>query len=163
MTHPMSKRFQSVMQTPGLGRRILALCLVLVGLAALWQTMRHLPFGSLSKPDSGFYPTVVSVMLIAFGWLSLTDRTQPPPEEEGAVDGQARVWLTIAALAIYAGALATVGFVVCTAGLIVFLLRGIGRVSWIASVASAAVASVVCYLAFKRLGLPLPAGLLGFL
>ena len=141
--------------------RLPAAALVGLGLAALYEAS-HLPFGTMRQPDSGFYPILVCVALTVFGVCSVAEA--PPPSEEVATDsgGQARVWLVIVALAVYAWALVPVGFLLCTAALLVLLLRGIGRVPWAAAVASAALASIACYGLFTRLGLPLPAGLLGF-
>lgn len=147
----------------GIAWRIPALLLLGLGLAALWRTLQLLPLGTISKPDSGFFPALVSVLLIVFAAVAFTDAARTPSDDDaGAAGGEFRVWLVITALAVYGWALPPVGFVVCTAGLLVFLLRGIGRTSWVAALSGAAVASVACYLAFKRLGLPLPAGLLSF-
>jgi hypothetical protein len=122
-----------------------------------------LPFGTVRQPGSGFYPTLVCVALIVFGGLALADPARSPLNQEADdTGGHARVWLVVAALAAYAWALTPVGFVLCTAALLVLLLRGIGRVSWIASAAAAVIGSSACYGAFIRLGLPLPAGAFGF-
>ena len=146
----------------GLGRRLPALALIGLGLAALYEAL-SLPFGTVRQPDSGFYPTVVCVLLIVFGGLALADPARSPLDQEADDSGvNARVWLIVAALAAYAWALTPVGFVLCTAALLVLLLRAIGGVSWTASAAAAAIGSSACYGAFTRLGLPLPAGVLGF-
>ena len=141
--------------------RLPAAALVGLGLAALYEASR-LPFGTMRQPDSGFYPILVCVALTVFGVCSVAEATPPPEEAPTDPGGQARVWLVIVALAVYAWALAPVGFLLCTGALLVLLLRGIGRVPWAAALASAAFASIACYGLFTRLGLPLPAGVLGF-
>lgn len=143
-------------------RRLAAAALVALGLAALYGAS-NLPFGSVRQPDSGFYPTLVSLALIVFSAIALADPAPSSPHAETTdARGQARVWTVVAALAVYAWAIAPVGFLVCTAALLVVLFRGIGRLPWIRSVAVALIASVACYGLFTRLGLPLPAGVLGF-
>jgi hypothetical protein len=144
------------------GRRLPAAVLIGVGLAALYEAL-HLPFGSVQQPDSGFFPTVVALALIVFSASAAVDAA---PASQGTpvanANGQARVWTVIVTLVAYAWAIAPVGFVLCTVALLVVLLRGIGRVSWRVSLAAAAIGSIVCYALFTRLGLPLPAGVLGF-
>jgi putative tricarboxylic transport membrane protein len=142
--------------------RLPAAALIGLGLAALYHAS-SLPFGTVRQPDSGFYPTLVCVALIVFGGLALADPAQPSGRgEASASGGHARVWLVAAALAAYAWAITPVGFLLCTAALIVLLLRGIGGVSWLTSLAAAAIGSTACYGLFTQLGMPLPAGLLGF-
>lgn len=141
--------------------RLPAAVLIGLGLAALYHAS-SLPFGTVRQPDSGFYPTLVCVALIAFGGLALLDPARPSPDEASASGGHARVWLVVAALAAYAWAITPVGFLPCTAALLVLLLRGIGGVSWPITLTAAAVGSAACYALFTQLGMPLPAGVLGF-
>ena len=142
--------------------RLPAAALVGLGLAALYEAS-SLPFGTVRQPDSGFYPTLVSLALIVFSAVALAEATPASPHAEAAdARAQTRVWAVVASLAAYAWAITSVGFLVCTVALLVVLLRGIGRMSWPASAAAAVLASVACYALFTRLGLPLPAGVLGF-
>lgn len=117
----------------------------------------------MQQPGSGFYPTLVSFALIVFSAAALAD-PPPAPRHAPAADtrGEARVWMVVAALAAYAWAMPSAGFLLCTAALLMLLLRGIGRLSWSLSTAAAVLGSVTCYALFTRLGLPLPAGVLGF-
>jgi putative tricarboxylic transport membrane protein len=140
--------------------RLPALALIALALAALHEAS-GLAFGTLRQPGSGFYPTLVCVALIAFGALSLAaPASQGSPAAPPA--GHARVWLVVTALAAFVWMLNPVGFVLCAALLLLLLLRGIGGVSWLASTTAAALGSLACYALFTRLGMPLPAGLLGF-
>lgn len=142
--------------------RFPAAVLIGLGLAALYEAL-SLPFGSVRQPDSGFYPTLVCVALIVFGGVALVDPGRASPHGEApASGGHARVWLVAAALAAYAWAVTPLGFLPCTAALLLLLLRGIGRASWPVSVAAAVIGSTACYALFTRLGMPLPAGVLGF-
>jgi hypothetical protein len=148
-----------------LGRRLPAAALLLLALAALAKAAK-LPFGTIGAPDSGFYPSLVCVALAVFAALSFAESDAPRSSEdgpEGTLEARAtlRVWTVIAALAGYGLLLVTAGFPVCTAALLLLLLR-MGRVSWAASTALAVVATAACYALFTRLGVPLPPGMLSF-
>ncbi|CAN5541111.1 hypothetical protein BH09PSE5_BH09PSE5_32130 [soil metagenome] len=156
----------------GLRRRLPTLGMMAIGFGALDLAIR-LPFGNIGQPDSGFFPVVVSSLFIVFCALSLLDPLKEAPtvgtdDIAGAAgpaeepDGALRIWLTIGVLALYAAALNAVGFLVCTTALLVFLLRWIGDLAWGRSLAVAVLGSIGCYLAFTRLGLPLPPGVLPF-
>jgi hypothetical protein len=135
--------------------------LAALGVAALYKAS-GLPFGSLREPGSGFFPVLIGVALVVFAAASLFDARQPQAEADGKARGELPVWVVVVALAAYAVALTRVGFVLCTAAVVLLLLRGISAVPWPASVAIAAIASIACYALFTRLGVPLPAGILGF-
>lgn len=146
----------------GLGRRLPALAVIGFGFAALYEAS-SLAFGSMREPGSGFFPTLVCILLIAFGVLTLVEPAHTRLDEtHGDSSGQRRIWVVVASLAVYVFVLQPVGFVVATAALLLILLRGIGRVAWSVSAAAAVVGSVACYAGFTRLGSPLPAGVLGF-
>ncbi len=143
------------------GERILGAVLAGIGVLALYQ-VADLPIGSLREPGAGLFPVVVASALILFSALALLSRTRdadPLPAEPGGIGG---VWILIAALAAYGWLLPSAGFVVCTAVLLGMLLRRPGGVGWPATVICAVGGAAGCYFLFTRLGMPLPAGLLGF-
>lgn len=150
-------------------RRLPDLIVIAFGLVALFFASR-LPFGSVSQPDSGFFPILICTLIVVFGCVSLaTSRSTPAAEPDAAeaapvegAGGQLHVWSTVAAIAVYTLALNAVGFVICTAVLVVFLLRVIGRVSWKVSLVSGVVGAALSFEVFTLLGLPLPVGLLHF-
>ena len=145
-----------------LSRRLPSAALALLGVAGLYKAS-SLAFGSVRQPDSGFYPTLVCVALIVLGTASLATREPADaPETEPEPHGTLRVWLVVAALAVYALALKPVGFLTCTVALLLLLLKGMGGVPWRGSVVSAVLGTLACYGLFTRLGVPLPAGILGF-
>jgi putative tricarboxylic transport membrane protein len=142
-----------------LGPRLPAAALAAFGLAALYKASA-LPFGSASQPGSGFFPTLIGVALVVFGAVSCFAAPAKREAAEAPARGEAAVWLVSIALLAYALALPRVGFVPCTAAIILLLLRGIGGVSWLASLIAAIAAAVACYLLFTRLGVALPPGVL---
>ena len=136
--------------------------LVALGLAALYKGS-SLPFGTVREPDSGFYPSLICVALIVFAAVSFASAEAPsPPEDAPHPRGTLRVWVVVVALGAYVWALVPVGFLLCTAALIFILLRGMGAVAWLPSLVLAVLGAAACYGLFTRLGVPLPAGILGF-
>lgn len=145
-----------------LAPRIPSTALCLLGFAALYKAS-SLPFGTVRQPDSGFFPVLTCIVLIVFAGISCAYPGDSPSGESAArPHGALRVWAVVLAVAVYAWAFVAVGFVVCTAALIVLLLRGIGNVPLLQSAVVAVVAASACYGLFTRLGVPLPAGILGF-
>ena len=137
--------------------RVACALLLLVGLTAVYAASR-LTFGSVRQPETGFFPMLVALALVLFSAVALAE--WPRDLEPAQKGGMARVGIVVGAVAAYAALIQPVGFVVCTVALLLLLLRGVGRVSWLASVVAAAVASAACYELFTRLGMPLPAGIL---
>lgn len=143
------------------GEHVFGAALIGIGLFALYART-GLPLGTLREPGAGFFPAAVAVALILFAALALGSRTSEmnkPPAEPGGVAG---VWILIALLAAYGWFLQPVGFVLCTTVLLGVVLRGLGAVGWPSTIVCAAGGAAGCYFLFTRLGMPLPAGLLGF-
>jgi hypothetical protein len=143
-----------------LGERIFGAALIAVGLFALYLRV-ELPFGTLREPGPGFFPVVVATALIAFSALALSGKAPEPYTSEAGHGGLLRVSILTAMIAAYGWLMPTAGFMLCTIGLLIVVLR-LGAVAWVRTIISATVAAAACYLLFTRLGMPLPAGLLGF-
>jgi len=142
--------------------RMAAAALVAVGLAALYEATSF-AFGTVRQPGTGFFPVLVAAAVVFFAAIAFAERPDPESDSEpGKPGGAARVWTVVTALAVYAVALKAVGFIICTALLMVVLQRSVGRVSWIATATGVVFGSIGCYWMFTRLGLPLPDGLFGF-
>jgi putative tricarboxylic transport membrane protein len=144
-----------------LGERLFGAFLLGVGLYAIYKASA-LPFGSLREPDAGLFPVSIAVLLTLLAASSLATRRYAgdavPAEHAGIV----RLLVLIASIVAYAWLLPRIGFLLCTIALLVIMLRVLGRVGWWGTGISALVGSVGCYLLFTRLGLPLPAGWIGF-
>ena len=143
--------------------RVSGVVLFLFALAAGWEA-RKLPFGTVNAPDSGFFPLSLAVMLamlsalIVFAtWLPGARATAPP-----SWHGAGRVALAVAALVVYVAVLNPLGYVLATALVTLLYLRGLERVGWGVSLAITIVSVVTSYLLFRRLGVPLPAGIMPF-
>jgi hypothetical protein len=145
-----------------LAPRLPSAALLALGLAALYKAS-SLPFGTVREPDSGFYPILICTALAAFAGVSFASPERPwKGESDSHPRGSLRVWGVVVAMLLYVWALGAVGFLLCTAALVLLLLRGIGALPWLHSVVAAVVAAAACYALFTRLGVPLPAGMLSF-
>lgn len=143
-----------------LGERLFGLFLLGVGLFAIYRSSL-LPAGTVRTPDAGLFPFWISIALTVLVACSLAVRAPGalvPAERLGV----ARAAVMMAAIGFYAILLPWLGFLLCTVALLALTLRGLGRVGWLWTTVWAFGGTVGCYLLFTRLGLPLPAGVLGF-
>jgi hypothetical protein len=135
--------------------------IMLVAIFCIFESW-HLPFGSVSAPDAGFFPRCLSVLLLLFGaGITLNAfmwATAP-------VDFHVQTWyvgIAAAAFVAYAFSIQHVGYLICTLVILVLLMRGLCGMSWMRSLVIAIPSVVVSYLAFSKLGVPLPTGILPF-
>ncbi|MGH8621878.1 MAG: tripartite tricarboxylate transporter TctB family protein [Burkholderiales bacterium] len=143
--------------------RVSGAVLLLFALAAGWEA-RGLPFGIINAPDSGFFPLSLAVMLALLSalivlatWLPEARATAPPSWQGGG-----RVALAVAALVAYVAVLNRLGYPLATVLVMLFYLRGLERLRWSVSLTFAVVSVVASYVLFRRLGVPLPAGIMPF-
>ena len=143
------------------GEALFGALLLAVGLFAIYKASA-LPPGSLREPDSGLFPIAIAVVLAVFAALSLRTLRHPGGAKTAERGGAVRVIVLIAGLAAYAWLLPRAGFLLCTVVLLALILRGLGRAGWTVTALASVVGAVACYYLFTRLGMPLPAGYLGF-
>lgn len=143
------------------GEHVFGAALIAAGLFALYART-DLPLGSLREPGAGFFPAVVAVALILFAALGLIGVIPEGRRARAEPRGIARLWILTTLIAVYAWLLPSLGFILCTVVLLAVTLRGLGMVEWLPAILWAAGGSAGCYFLFTRLGMPLPAGLLGF-
>jgi len=143
--------------------------LVWLGFAVLICTESlRLPLGSLREPGPGFLPLLVGVILAALSIISFVQaRVGSSADRKGPWDASKRwknlLWVLFSLLA-YALALETLGFLLATFLLLVFLFRfGMEPQRWAWAIAGSAIASLCCYAVFELwLRTQLPGGILGF-
>jgi hypothetical protein len=63
---------------------------------------------------------------------------------------------------VYAFSIQHLGYVICTLVILVLLMRGLCGMSWTRSLVIAIPGVALSYLAFTKLGVPLPTGVLPF-
>jgi len=130
------------------------------------ESMR-LPLGSWRDPGPGFLPVGSGIILgLLSGIVYLRARGSKSPEVKESWYSTER-WknliLVLAALFAYAIFLETLGFLLGTLLLLIFLFRGIEPQRWIVSIGGSALASFISYVVFELwLKTQLPKGILGF-
>jgi len=148
-------------------RSQLSVSLVLAGLAAfLLVQSRHLSFGSMRVPQTGFFPTVLAILLLilavallAQGFVGAESSRAP---DKILAEGWSRIGLTLAAMIAFALVLESLGFLLSTFFLMILLLRAIESQRWSKVVVVAVLTAVASYAIFGWiLGIPLPGGVLG--
>jgi hypothetical protein len=135
--------------------------LMLVAAFCLYESW-HLPFGTVSAPDAGFFPRCLSVILLLFGAAITVQAVASGPR---AVQFGERAWcVVIAALAfiVYAATVQHAGYLFATLVVLLLLMRALGGMSWTRSLLIAVPSVLLSYLAFSKLGVPLPTGVLPF-
>lgn len=134
-----------------------------LALATLFEA-RKLPFGSLSSPQAGFFPLILSIFLAIFSLPVLAQAVKD--EDASRFVEQARnlrgIGLALAALLAFAVLFERLGYMISAFLFVAFLLRAVERREWWLVVAVAFSTSLVTYLIFGwLLSMPLPAGVLG--
>ena len=141
--------------------RISAVCMLVFVLLVLWES-RTLPLGTLERPGAGFMPVLlagflggIAIMLLVLGGNSPPLRSLEWPEAKSAA-------AVLAACGFAALALELLGYRITMAVVLVFLLGVIERSKMVVVISLAISFSLVSYWIFKRLGVLLPQGPLGF-
>ena len=127
-----------------------------------WLEALHLPFGSIHAPDAGFFPQVLSILLFL---TSVAILVHSLSRELPATEFSRRSWLvpiTAGALIAYALVLPRAGFVLATAAVMLLIMRGLVKMRWGRALLISIPTVVLSYLAFIKLGVPLPQGPLPF-
>ncbi len=127
---------------------------------------RQLSFGTFRVPHTGFYPKILTglLLLLSLACLAQTlrDETIDRPTEKIPADGWFRIGATLATLIGFAVVLEWLGFLLSTFLLMVLLLRAIEAPKWPKVIVVALATAALSYGLFAwLLGVPLPAGVLG--
>ena len=141
--------------------------LVILGSAALYGAI-DMGIGTPEVPDAGFFPLLASLALAGLGTAQLVGELRRPAEADEAPTespstSQRMAMSVIASLIAYVPALEWLGFLIATALLVAVLLAIFGVRRLLSYAIAVPVLAGGSYLLFDRvLGLPLPAGPLGF-
>jgi putative tricarboxylic transport membrane protein len=131
--------------------------------AVAYYEAGKLPFGRLSAPGAGFFPTVLAAVLAVVSLVGLIAmwRTKPAAIDGGPRLLWSKILTTVALLFAFAALLESAGYLITSFLFILSLLRGVEQKSWMQSGIVALSATLVSYILFGLLlGAPLPAGLL---
>jgi putative tricarboxylic transport membrane protein len=128
-----------------------------------------LGFGSFKSPQAGFMPFLAGLLL---GVLALADLIQGSLNKWKADKDDKVIWadinwakllITLGALILYTALFSTLGFIVGTFLLLLFLYQVMERKSWLTVLIASGVTTILFYVAFKiGLDSQLPRGFLGF-
>jgi putative tricarboxylic transport membrane protein len=135
--------------------------LMLLAAFCLYQSW-HLPFGTVSAPDAGFFPRCLSVILLLFGAAITVQAFARAPQPVRFGDRLWHVAIAAVTFIVYAVTVQHVGYVIATFVVLLLLMRVLGGMSWTRSLLIAVPCVALSYLAFTRLGVPLPSGVLPF-
>jgi hypothetical protein len=158
LSNVMRKISKPVLNHPD---RLSGSLLLLVAIFA-WVEALTLPFGSINAPDAGFFPQTLSVLLSLF---SIAILVHSFGREADAPDFSRRSWLVplvAGALIAYALLLPVAGFVLVTVAIMLLIMRGLVKMAWTRALLISVTTVLVSYLAFVKLGVPLPRGPLPF-
>lgn len=141
--------------------------LTLASLIMLWQAL-GLPYGSEFAPGPGFAPTWITLLGVLNGALIVVTAWRQPdlppaPPSEGGRRGLARVAASLLGLIVMMALLPALGLLLAVLVYLLFLTVVIERLSLIQALGASLGTVVFIDVVFKRLlGVPLPAGPLGF-
>lgn len=144
----------------------IAASLILAGLAGLiLYEASQLAFGSIRVPQTGFFPSILAILLLFFSIALLvqTCRQAGGTGGEQPIKNEAwtRISITLAAMLGFALVLERLGFLLSTFTVMLLLLRVIEPQKWSRVIVVALATALVSYFLFARLlNIPLPAGVL---
>ena len=124
-------------------------------------------FGTLRVPQTGFFPKTLVTLLLLLSLVLLVQALRQKETERGrekiAADGWSRIGATLATMIGFALVLEWLGFLLSTFLLMVLSLRAIEAPRWSKVFTVALATALASYGLFAwLLGVPLPAGVLGF-
>jgi putative tricarboxylic transport membrane protein len=145
------------------GDLIGSVLLILTGTGVIVESIR-LKIGTFLRPQPGFFPFAGGILLIALSLVQLArswPRREAAPRPPQAFGELRRPAILVVGMAIYAGVLDPVGYLISTLLIAAVILRVLGVRSWkVISLGSLGL-SLGTYLLFDRiLGIDLPPGVL---
>lgn len=132
--------------------------LVLLGAVVCLESAR-LELGSALAPEPGFFPFLAGALLIALGTLLAGQALRGVGIPDDPARGQ-RIGppaMLVGGLAAYVWLLPWAGYPLATPLVLLVTLR-VQHTRWPAAIAASLVLSLVSYLVFAQLGVPLPVG-----
>ena len=145
---------------------ISGLCLFSLGLALALLCFRLSVWRS--GPQEGFFPLVIAIIIIGLSLLLLIQsvffRNQEKEDVSVKKEGKinlSRVLSYIIATLLYGILLESIGFLISSALLLVFILKVVEKRSWKVTIVLGSASVLISYILFAYLlGVPLPRGLI---
>lgn len=142
--------------------------IVLLALAcATFLEVSRMPIGTPGRPQVGFYPFILAILLtiltLLLLWQAIKEKDGGGRTAEMRSGAWKRIGLAMGALFAFAFLLDLLGYIISTFLLIAFLLRAIEPHKWRIVIIVAFLCSLVTFLVFNLLlEAQLPPGILGF-
>lgn len=122
-----------------------------------------LPFGSINQPESGFFPSIIAVLLLALSLIlfgkSIFNLTEKPVEWGTSYT---KIGITVATTVLYAFFINFLGYLLCSLLAGVILMKAVQKRSWGIAFLFAILYTAVSYFGFKMVGVLLPQGIIYF-
>jgi putative tricarboxylic transport membrane protein len=116
--------------------------------------------GSPGAPGPGFWPFCIALAMLALAAAAIL-RPAPAPAADAAASHWGRFAIALASMLLYVLAVERLGYLACTAALLLVQLRWVEGRSWRVAVLTAAVAAALSLVVFRTLlKVPLPLGIL---
>jgi putative tricarboxylic transport membrane protein len=157
----------SRIRSDAMKRSQFAVSIVLAGLAGfVLLESRHLSFGSMRVPQTGFFPLVLATLLLILSIIlcgqGLFGAQSGRSPDNILPEGWFRIAFTLIAMIGFALVLERLGFLLSTLFLMILLLRAIESQHWSKVFFVAVLTAIASYAIFGwLLGIPLPGGILG--
>lgn len=153
-----------------MGKRNFFSAIVLLALAvAIMLGASELSFGSLRRPEAGFLPFILSILLTVFSLILLGQSIRQRKREEVPLVSDMRfgswrkIGLAMSALLLFSFLVERLGYIISAFLLVAFLLSAVERQKWWLVIGIAILSSIGSYVLFVTcLGTMLPEGVLGF-
>jgi putative tricarboxylic transport membrane protein len=147
-------------------RQLISSIVLLVIVFATFLETSKLPIGVPGKPQTGFYPLILAVLLTILSllllWQAIKEKKGERSTAEARWGGLKRIGLALGALFAFAFLFEHLGYVITTFLLIAFLLRAIEPQKWWVVILVAFLCSLISFLVFGLLlNTQLPLGILG--
>lgn len=139
--------------------KIVALALLLFGIAAFYTSLHDLKFGSFARPQGGFAPTIFSAGLIIFSAVNLAIemfKENGTPEKLKDVDWRKWLYYTLLCCA-YVFLIKKIGFAVDTFICLFVMLKLTGQKGYVKPALISGIFSVLVWALFTyAMNVPLP-------
>lgn len=139
--------------------KIVALALLLFGIAAFYTSLHDLKFGSFARPQGGFAPTIFSAGLIIFSAVNLAIemfKKNETPEKLKDVDWKKWLYYTLLCC-VYVFLIKKIGFAVDTFICLFVMLKLTGQKGYVKPALISGIFSVLVWALFTyAMNVPLP-------
>jgi putative tricarboxylic transport membrane protein len=138
---------------------VVATLALALGAAAIFESAK-LPLGTVRNPGEGFFPWWTSVVIVLLALVLVTQALTFRPSASQQAPGRiAKVTALLLVLAAYTFLLDSLGYLLCTFLLVLFMLRATDAQRWPVALSMALLTALGSYVVFAIwLSVPLPRG-----